>query len=66
MHEPTTTGTGQRVAGLRLGDRRAHALLQALPVFRLLVPTRFRNCDLRGLLGKTPSEITAGQVSYDL
>ena len=27
---------GQRIAGLRLGDRRAHALLQALLVFRLL------------------------------
>jgi hypothetical protein len=70
VHEPITTGTGQRVAGLRLGDRRAHALLQALLVFRLLIPTGFRNCELRGplagLLGKTPSEITAGQVSYDL
>ena len=38
VHEPITTDTGQRVAGLRLGDRRAHALLQALLVFRLLIP----------------------------
>ena len=36
VHEPITTDTGQRIAGLRLGDRRAHALLQALLVFRLL------------------------------
>ena len=54
-------------AGLRLGDRRAHALLQALLVFRLL-PNGFLNRDLRGLL--TPllgrDTITAGQMSYDL
>jgi hypothetical protein len=36
VHEPITTGTGQRIAGLRWGDRSAHALLQALLVFRLL------------------------------
>ena len=70
VHEPTTTSTGQRVAGLRLGDRRAHALLQALLVFRLLIPTGFGNRDLRelltGLLEKTPGEISTGQVTYDL
>jgi hypothetical protein len=70
VHEPTTTGTGQRVAGLRLGDRRAHALLQALLVFRLLIPAGFRNCDLRellaGLLGKPAGSISASQVGYDL
>jgi hypothetical protein len=58
------------VAGLRLGDRRAQALLQPLLVFRLLVPAGFRNCDLRGLLagllGRAPGSISAGQVSYDL
>ena len=68
--QPTTTSTGQRVAGLRLGDRRAHALLQALLVFRLLIPTGFGNRDLRelltGLLEKTPGEISTGQVTYDL
>ena len=57
VHEPITTDTGQRIAGLRLGDRRAHALLQALLVFRLLIPTGFTNRDLRellaGLLGTT-------------
>jgi hypothetical protein len=70
VHQPITTDTGQRVAGLRLGDRRAHALLQALLVFRLLIPTGFGNRDLRqllaGLLGKASTAITAGQVSYDL
>ena len=70
VHEPITTNTGQRIAGLRLGDRRAHALLQALLVFRLLIPTGFHNRDLRallaGLLGRPPAEISAGQVSYDL
>jgi hypothetical protein len=39
VHQPITTDTGQRIPGLRLGDRRAHALMQALLVFRLLTPT---------------------------
>ena len=70
VHEPIITNTGQRIAGLRLGDRRAHAVLQALLVFRLLIPTGFTNRDLRGLLadllGKHPDQISAGQISYDL
>ena len=41
VHDPIITDTGHRIAGLRLGDRRAHALLQALLMFRLL-PTRVR------------------------
>jgi hypothetical protein len=69
VHQPIITGDGHRIAGLRLGDRRAHALLQALLVFRLL-PNGFLNRDLRGLLAdllsKKPDEISAGQVSYDL
>jgi hypothetical protein len=69
VHEPITTDAGQRTAGLRLGDRRVHALLQALLVFRLL-PAGFRNRDLRQLLGellgRAPDDISAGQVSYDL
>jgi hypothetical protein len=69
VHDPIITDTGQRIAGIRLGDRRAHALLQALLVFRLL-PNGFLNRDLRdllaGLLGKTPDQLSAGQVSYDL
>jgi hypothetical protein len=69
VHHPVITPTGQRIAGLRLGDRRAHALLQALLVFRLL-PNGFRNPDLRGLLadllGTPPHQISAGQITYDL
>ena len=69
MHQPIVTDDGHRIAGLRLGDRRAQALLQALLVFRLL-PHGFRNRDVRdllaGLLGKNADEISAGQVSYDL
>jgi hypothetical protein len=69
VHQPILTPDGQRIAGLRLGDRRAQALLQALLVFRLL-PRGFRNPDLRvllaDLLGKHPTELSAGQVSYDL
>ena len=67
MHEPIITDTGARIAGLRLGERRAHALLQALLAFRLL-PNGFLNRDLRtllaGLLGR--DTITVGQMSYDL
>ena len=69
VHHPIITNDGHRIAGLRLGDRRAHALLQALLIFRLL-PHGFRNPDLRNLLaqllGKAPIEITAGQITYDL
>jgi hypothetical protein len=46
-----------------------HALLQALLVHRLL-PHGFTNRDLRiliaPLLGKTPEDITAGKMTYDL
>ena len=67
VHEPILTDTGARIAGLRLGDRRAHALLQALLMFRLL-PSGFLNRDLRGLLAELLGRdtITAGQMSYDL
>ncbi len=69
VHDPIITNDGTRIAGLRLGDHRAQALLQALLVFRLL-PHGFLNRDLRGLLagllGRGPDEISAGQVSYDL
>jgi hypothetical protein len=67
VHQPIITDTGARIPGLRVGDRRAHALLQALLMFRLL-PAGFANRDLRalltGLLGS--HAITAGQMSYDL
>lgn len=69
VHEPIVTADGNRIAGLRLGDRRAHALLQALLMFRLL-PHGFRNHDLRGLLagllGRPADDISAGQAGYDL
>jgi DNA-binding transcriptional ArsR family regulator len=67
VHEPILTNTGARIAGLRLGDRRAHALLQALLMFRLL-PSGFLNRDLRALLAELlgVDTITAGQMSYDL
>lgn len=63
MHDPITIDGGQRTAGLRLGDRRAQALL----VFRLL-PNGFRNPNLRALLAELPSrpQITTGQMTHDL
>ena len=61
---PLITQAGTRVAGLRLGDPRAHALLAALCVFRLL-PRGFANRDLRPLLAQllgVPAEsITRGR-----
>src|SRR3954447_1097234 len=69
VHDPIITADGARIAGLRLGDRRAHALPQALLVFRP-PPNGFLNRDLRcllaGLLGRGPAEISAAQISYDL
>jgi hypothetical protein len=57
------------VAGLRLTDQRALALLAVLSVFRLL-PHGFTNADLRRhlapLLGKDPGLMTSGQITYDL
>ena len=46
--DPLTTATGARVPGLRLADRRSHALLQALLMFRCQ-PNGFANKDLRAL-----------------
>lgn len=67
--QPVTTPAGTRVAGLRLGDPRARALLQALCVFRLL-PRGFANRDLRPvlaqLLGVPAETITPGKMTYDL
>jgi len=69
VHQPITTADGHRIAGLRLGDHRAHALLHTLLIFRLL-PHGFRNPDLRALLadllGLSPTTLSAGQISYDL
>ena len=67
--DPVLTGTGTRVAGLRLTDPRALALLHVLCVFRLL-PHGFTNTVLRQhlapLIGTTPDLMTSGQITYDL
>jgi hypothetical protein len=66
---PIITSDGTRIPGLRFGDPRVHALLQALLIHRLL-PHGFTNRDLRTLiaplLGTTPEDITAGKMTYDL
>ena len=66
---PIITETGTRIPGLRFGDARVHALLQALLIHRLL-PHGFTNRDLRTLiaplLGTTTEDITAGKMTYDL
>ena len=66
---PIICDNGNRIPGLRFGDPRVHALLQALLIHRLL-PRGFTNRELRALiaplLGKTPEDITAGKMTYDL
>jgi hypothetical protein len=66
---PIITDTGTRIPGLRFGDTRVHALLQALLIHRLL-PHGFTNRDLRALvaplLGTPTEDITAGKMTYDL
>ena len=63
------TPAGTRVAGMRLTDPRAQALLAVLCIFRLL-PHGFTHADLRRhmapVLGKTPELMTSGQITYDL
>jgi hypothetical protein len=64
-----TTATGARIPGLRLGQRRSHALLQALLTFGCQT-NGFTNADLRALTsqlrGLPPGAVTAGQTTYDL
>jgi hypothetical protein len=66
---PIIHDNGNRIPGLRFGDPRVHALLQALLIHRLL-PRGFTNRELRALiaplLGTTAEHITAGQMTYDL
>ena len=66
---PLITPAGTRIPGLRFGDPRVHALLQALLIHRLL-PRGFTSRELRTLiaplLGTTPEDITAGKMTYDL
>jgi hypothetical protein len=60
---------GQRASGLRFADVAVQALLSSLLVFRLL-PRGFSNRDLRDhwapLLGKSPDDMTPGQMTYHL
>ena len=70
--DPVIHDNGTRVAGLRLTDPRAQALLHILLIFRLH-PRGFLNKDLRGLLGdylgrppRGPGSVTPGQATYDL
>jgi hypothetical protein len=60
---------GQRASGLPFADVAVQALLSSLLVFRLL-PRGFSNRDLRDhwapLLGKSPDDMTSGQMTYHL
>ena len=64
-----TTATGARIPGLRFADRRTHALLSALLIFRCH-PHGFTNKDLRttppSCADSIPASVTAGQITYDL
>ena len=68
MQKPATVGT-QRAAALRFADPRVQALLQVLLLF-LLVQGTFTHKDVREhlapLLGKKPSQLTPGRITYDL
>jgi hypothetical protein len=67
--DTVTTATGARIPGLRLAQRRSHALLQALLSFGYQA-NGFTNADLRALTGELrglpPGTVTAGQTTYDL
>ena len=70
--DPVIHANGTRIAGLRITDPRAQALLHILLIFRLH-PGGFLNKDLRSLLGeylgrppRGPGSITPGQATYDL
>jgi hypothetical protein len=60
---------GQHAPALRFGDPRAHALLSALPIFRLQ-PGGLTNADLRAhvaeLLHTNPADWHVGRMTYDL
>src|SRR3954452_20218883 len=68
VNEPVVV-EGQRARGLRFADVSVQALFSALLVFRLLA-RGFSNRDLRDcwapLLGKSPDDMTAGQMAYHL
>jgi hypothetical protein len=60
---------GQRAAALRFADARTQALLHAIVLFCWL-PRGFANRDLREhlahMLGRSPSDLTTGMLTYDL
>jgi hypothetical protein len=66
--QPTVVDT-QRVAALRIGDRRVLALMQTLCLFALN-PTGFRHRDVRThvaqFLGRAPDAYAASHMTYDL
>src|SRR5262245_65152828 len=68
MQKPAIVGD-QRAASLRFADPRVQALLQVLLLF-LLVQGTFAHKHLREhlapLLGKKPSQVTPGPITYDL
>ena len=68
MQRPITV-KDQRAAALRFADPRVQALLHVLLLF-LLVQGTFTSKDLREhlapLLGKKPSQLTPGRITYDL
>src|SRR6266436_3077145 len=59
----------QRASGLRFADPRAHALLQALILFRQIAQG-FRSADLRhhlaALSGRDPESLSQGAITYQL
>jgi hypothetical protein len=64
--KPATTPTGARVSGLRLGDDRAHALLQTPPMFRLNADG-FTAADFKAAVGELRAQpVTPNQAAYDL
>jgi hypothetical protein len=68
VNEPVDVD-GRRASGLRFADVSVQALFSALLVFRLLA-RGFSDRDLRDcwapLLGKSPDDMTAGQMTYHL
>jgi hypothetical protein len=68
IHDPITTPSGTRIAGLRFGDSRVHALMHALIVLAVL-PGVVRARQLRSHLGTPPAcsgKCTPGRTTYDL
>jgi hypothetical protein len=69
LTSPVITTTGTRIPGMRFTDPRARALLTACCALAQR-PAGFTSRDLRHYLapqlGKTPEEMTSGQISYDL